>query len=199
LPLPFQFLGKQGQNGWMRGARSRYGQESGWFVDDDQGIVFVEYGKFTGETRAAAVFLRWRSTSRKAIRLALWLLLAAARLSLRFRLLHLAGCLTVRPLSGQSADIANREIAFRGIGSLLASLSPEHVTHNQVEDEQVCCYESELAPSFVRFWPPTPGSHKTQDYVWKKQQVSETTPAIRRILSPSSILAPDSFVNERTI
>ena len=54
LSLLFQLCGKKGQGGWRVGVLRRHGQELGWFVQDYDGVVFVEHGKLPGEARLAA-------------------------------------------------------------------------------------------------------------------------------------------------
>jgi len=46
LSLRFQFCGKKRQSGWFIGACDRYSQKSGRFIEDYDGIVFEEDGKF---------------------------------------------------------------------------------------------------------------------------------------------------------
>ena len=41
----FQFCGKKRQRGWLIGAGDRYSQKSGRFIEDHDGVVFVEDGK----------------------------------------------------------------------------------------------------------------------------------------------------------
>ncbi len=57
LSLQLEFCDKQRQSGWSIGALNRHSQKSGWFVENDHGIVFVKHGKLMGETRPAPVFL----------------------------------------------------------------------------------------------------------------------------------------------
>jgi hypothetical protein len=57
LPLQFEFCDKERQSGQSIGALNRHCQKSGRFVENDHGIVFVEDGKFPGETRPASVFM----------------------------------------------------------------------------------------------------------------------------------------------
>ena len=57
LLLPFESFGKQRPCRRSMGPFNRHRQKSGWFVENDHGIVFVKHGKLTGETRPAPVFL----------------------------------------------------------------------------------------------------------------------------------------------
>lgn len=80
LFLQFEFCDKQRQSGGRIGTPNRYSQKSGWFVENDHGLVFVKHGKLPGETRPAPVFV-----GRNLIRLCR----TAASLSRRF--LHWLG------------------------------------------------------------------------------------------------------------
>ena len=56
LSLQFEFCDKQRQGGGSIGALNRHSQKSGWFVENDHGIVLVKHGELSGEARAAPVF-----------------------------------------------------------------------------------------------------------------------------------------------
>jgi len=69
LSLQFEFCDKQRQGGRSIGALNRHSQKSGWFVENDHGIVFVKHRKLAGETRPAPIFLGRHPLGRKPIRL----------------------------------------------------------------------------------------------------------------------------------
>ena|ERR1700692_2869555 len=56
LFLPFESIGQQRPGGGGLRTLDGHGQEAGWLVDYDYGIVFVKYGKLQGEARAARIF-----------------------------------------------------------------------------------------------------------------------------------------------
>src|ERR1700676_1386499 len=80
LSFQFKFCDKERQSGQSIGALNRHCQKSCRFVENTHGIVFVEDGKFPGETRPASFFM-----GRNPIRLSPM----AARLSRMF--LHWLG------------------------------------------------------------------------------------------------------------
>ena len=60
--------------------------------------------------------------------------------------------------------VGHFEIA-RGLWSHLLGIDFENETHNEIEDYQIGCCESELAPSLVRLGPTKPSSNITDNVV----------------------------------
>lgn len=75
--LQFELCGQQRPRGRSIGALDGHGQKSGGLVENDDGVVFIEHGKFAGKTRPPLVFLRRRPMRGRS---ALWRSRAAARL-----------------------------------------------------------------------------------------------------------------------